>query len=206
LSVDRNPYSQAVARNWPIAMSRVHSIPAARWTICPCSRGEWVAARVPSGGIGSPWFASLPDEFGSKDFLQAIQGRWLIEVPDMTGFSKREHTHILAIITRRNDPYRASYGRLTEDHPRVSVFAATSETDDYLQDPRGVRRYWPLRCGSIDLDALHAVRGQVFAEAVQAIKTRPRGMSFQRSQLWTNSASASQKIRGKGRCCGIATL
>jgi len=61
--------------------------------------------------LGHPWFASLPDEFGSKDFLQAIQGRWLIEVPDMTGFSKREHTHILAIITRRNDPYRASYGR-----------------------------------------------------------------------------------------------
>jgi len=57
----------------------------------------------------------------------------------------------------------------------VSVFAATSETDDYLQDPRGVRRYWPLRCGSIDLDALHAVRGQVFAEAVQA---------YQNSATW----------------------
>jgi len=33
----------------------------------------------------------------------------------MTGFSKREHTHILAIITRERS-LPASYGRLTEDH------------------------------------------------------------------------------------------
>ena len=72
--------------------------------------------------------------FGDKDFLQAIQGAWIIEIPDMTGFSRREHSQILATISIRTDVYRRSYGRYTEQHPRVAVFAATSETDDYLSD------------------------------------------------------------------------
>ncbi len=84
----------------------------------------------------------------------------------MTGFGKREHSQILATITIRNDRYRASYGRYVENHPRGCIFAATSEGDDYLQDIRGRRRFWPLRCTAIDLDALHAQREQVFAEAV----------------------------------------
>jgi predicted P-loop ATPase len=108
--------------------------------------------------------------FGDKDFLQAIQGHWLVEIPDMTGFSKREHTHILATLSNRNDIYRPSYGRHTMEHPRVTVFAATSETDDYLQDVRGRRRYWPLRCSEISLDTLRNQRNQIFAEAVHRYK------------------------------------
>lgn len=120
--------------------------------------------------LGSPWYASLPEGFGTKEFLQAIQGRWLIEIPDMTGFSRRDHNHIIATITTRTDVYRAAYGRYVEEHPRSCVFAATSETDDYLEDIRGRRRYWPLRCTDIDVDLLRAIRTQVFAEAVRAYK------------------------------------
>jgi putative DNA primase/helicase len=46
------------------------------------------------------------------------------------------------------------------------MFAATSETDDYLQDSRGIRRYWPVRCQTIDLEVLRAQREQIFAEAL----------------------------------------
>jgi predicted P-loop ATPase len=120
--------------------------------------------------LAEPWFASIQIAFGEKDFFQAIQGYWLIEVPDMSGFSRREHTQILATITTRTDVYRKSHGRITEEYPRVTVFAATSETDDYLQDVRGRRRYWPLRCGEINLDALHGQREQIFAEAVVKYK------------------------------------
>jgi predicted P-loop ATPase len=48
------------------------------------------------------------------------------------------------------------------------VFAATSESDEYLRDYRGIRRYWPLRCGEINLTALAAARDQLFAEAFRA--------------------------------------
>lgn len=167
LGVDLTPYAMAVSRNWPIAMIARAYVPGCQVDTMPVLEGHQGRGKSRFlEALGTPWFKSLPMAFGDKDFLQAIQGAWLIEIPDMTGFSRREHTQILATITIRTDEYRRSYGRHTESHPRVAVFAATSETDDYLQETRGHRRYWPLRCHDINLDALRSQRDQVFAEAL----------------------------------------
>lgn len=171
LGVPADPYSIAVGRNWLISMVARAFKPGCQADHMPVLEGRMGTGKSSFlSMLGAPWFSALPEAFGSKDFFQAIQGQWLIEVPDMTGFSKREHSHIIAVITTRTDRYRASYGRRTENHPRQCLFTATSETDDYLQDSRGIRRYWPLRCQSIDLDALHAQRAQLFAEALVAYK------------------------------------
>jgi predicted P-loop ATPase len=167
LGVDHDEYTAAVARNWPVSMVARAYKPGCKVDTMPVLEGPMgVRKSTFLDVLASPWYAALSTAFGDKDFLQAIQGRWLVEIPDMTGFGRREHTQILAAITTRVDVYRRSYGRHTEEHPRVTVFAATSETDEYLQDRRGRRRYWPLRCGAIDLDALHEQRPQIFAEAV----------------------------------------
>jgi predicted P-loop ATPase len=167
LGVARSEYSQSVAVNWPVSMVARAYVPGCKVDTMPVLEGRQGLSKSSFLEIlGAPWYGSIPVAFGDKDFLQAIQGHWLVEIPDMTGFSKREHSQILATITIRNDIYRPAYGRYTVEHARTAIFAATSETDDYLQDTRGRRRYWPLRCTSIDLDALHAQREQIFAEAV----------------------------------------
>jgi putative DNA primase/helicase len=189
--VDRTEMSQAISRCWPIGMVARAFFPGVQMDNMPVLEGKMGRGKSSALSLlGGKWFASLPVAFGSKDFLQSIQGRWLIEVPDMTGFSKREHTQILATITTRDDSYRAPYARYPEDHPRVTVFAATSETDDYLQDRRGKRRYWPLRCHSLDLEALIAQRDQIFAEAV---------VEYRAGTLWhfdqTDDVEAEQNAR-----------
>jgi len=167
LGVELNAYSRAMGRNWLLSMVARAFRPGCQADHMPVLEGRMGVGKSSFlEALGAPWYSALPEAFGSKDFLQAIQGQWLIEVPDMAGFSKRDHAHIIAIVTTRTDRYRASYGRHTEDHPRACIFAATSENDDYLQDSRGIRRYWPIRCGSVDLDAFHAQREQLFAEAV----------------------------------------
>jgi putative DNA primase/helicase len=171
LGVVLGPYSRAVGRNWLLSMVARAYRPGCQADHMPVLEGRMGVGKSSFLALlGAPWYSSLPEAFGSKDFLQAIQGQWLIEVPDMAGFSRREHTHIIAVVTTRTDRYRASYGRHTEDHPRQCVFAATSETDDYLQDSRGIRRYWPLRCQSIDLEAFASQREQLFAEAVSVFQ------------------------------------
>jgi predicted P-loop ATPase len=167
LGVERNPYNDAIARNWPISMVARAYKPGCQVDTMPVLEGKMGRGKSTFlAELANPWFAALPIAFGNKDFLDAIQGQWLIEIPDMSGFSKREHTQILATITTRVDVYRKVYGENTESRPRVTIFAATSETDDYLQDSRGRRRYWPLRCGDISLDALRGQREQIFAEAI----------------------------------------
>jgi putative DNA primase/helicase len=167
LGTVRNAYNDAVARNWPISMVARAYDPGCQVDTMPVlegkmGRGKSSFLRI----LAEPWFAAIQIAFGEKDFFQAIQGLWLIEVPDMSGFSRREHTQIIATISNQNDVYRQSHGRNTEDHQRVTIFAATSENDEYLQESRGRRRYWPLVCGDINLEALRNQREQIFAEAI----------------------------------------
>jgi predicted P-loop ATPase len=168
LGVERNEYTMAVARNWPIGMVARAFVPGCKMDTMPVLEGtQGLRKSSFLEALGSPWYASIPTAFGEKDFLRDIQGNWLVEIPDMTGFSRRDSSHILATLAIQNDVYRAPYGRRTLSHPRVATFAATSESRNYLRGLRGRRRYWPLSCTAIDLDVLRAQKDQIFAEAVK---------------------------------------
>jgi predicted P-loop ATPase/5S rRNA maturation endonuclease (ribonuclease M5) len=211
LGADRNLYNDAVARNWPISMVARAYQPGCQVDTMPVlegrmGRGKSSFLKV----LADPWFASIPIAFGEKDFFQAIQGRWLIEVPDMSGFSKREHSQILATIVNREDVYRKSHGRITEEHPRVTVFAATSENSEYLQEARGRRRYWPLICGYINLETLYQQREQIFAEAVAEYRNgaswheMPEGTDEQQlarasRDIWTDTVLAYANSYGDNK-------
>ena len=171
LGVTKTAYTMAVGRNWLISMVARAYVPGCQVDHMPVLEGLSGAGKSSALAIlGGPWYKAAPQAFGSKEFLEAIQGAWLTEIPDMVGFGRREHSQIISAITTRSDVYRASYGRIAEEHPRTTIFAATSETDEYLDDTRGKRRYWPLRCTAIDLDLLKALRDQLFAEATAAFK------------------------------------
>lgn len=167
LGVALTPFTQAVARNWLISMVARAYRPGCQADHMPVLEGRSGAGKSSALAIlGGEWYKAAPQAFGTKAFLEVILGAWLVEIPDMVGFGKREHSEIISAITTRTDCYRAAYGRHAEDHPRATIFAATSETDEYLQDSRGERRYWPLHCTEIRLDALREQREQLFAEAV----------------------------------------
>jgi putative DNA primase/helicase len=118
--------------------------------------------------VGGPWYAAIDEAAGSKDFLQALRGKWVVELCELNSLSKSESSHVKGMLSRQIDTYRASYGRRTTDIPRQCVFAGTTNTDNWLADDTGGRRFWPIVCGDIDLKGLAAARDQLFAEAVVA--------------------------------------
>ena len=68
---------------------------------------------------------------------------------------------------RRDDRFRAAYGKFARSVPRSVVFAGTTNRTAFLIDPTGNRRYWPIVVGKeFDLDAAAANRDQYWAEAV----------------------------------------
>jgi hypothetical protein len=176
LGCANTPYTQAVGSNWLISMVARAYRPGCQCDHMPVLEGPQGRGKSSALAIlGGEYYRAAPQAFGSKEFFEVIQGAWLIEIPDMVGFGRREHSQIISAITTRSDSYRASYGRHVQEHPRTVIFAATSETNEYLQDSRGIRRYWPLECNDINLPALACAREQLFAEAVAAFK---RGASW----------------------------
>ena len=83
--------------------------------------------------------------FEGKEASELIQGKWIIEVAELSAFNKTETNIIKGFITRQTDTFRAAYGKGTKDYPRKCVFIGTTNSDEYLKDATGERRYWPLR-------------------------------------------------------------
>jgi len=116
--------------------------------------------------LGEPWFIELHERVASKDFKEALQGQWLIEIAEMDAFKGADMSRVKAEITNLDDYYRETYGRRAQSHPRQCVFAGTTNKQDWPRDETGARRFWPIACGRIELDVLRVDRDQLFAEAL----------------------------------------
>ena len=119
---------------------------------------------------GEDWFTDELPELGSKDAAIHMQGVWIVEIAELDAIGRAEVSRIKAFLTRTTDRFRPPYGRYTVEVPRQCVFAGTVNPDTYLRDETGNRRFWPLRCGSIDIAALARDRDQIWAEAVHRFR------------------------------------
>jgi predicted P-loop ATPase len=116
------------------------------------------------------WFADEIADLGGKDAAQDLRGKWIIELAELSAMRRGDIERTKAFMSRATDHYRPSYGRRSLDFPRQCVFAGTTNADAYLADETGNRRFWPVRVGTIDLEALRRDRDQLWAEAVVAFK------------------------------------
>ena len=101
----------------------------------------------------------------AKELMEQTEGKWIAEIGDFAGLSKRDAEHVKQMLSRQSDEARLSYGRLREGRPRQFVLLATTNQSAYPTDPTGNRRFWPVKLGKIDIDAIERDRDQLWAEA-----------------------------------------
>lgn len=165
-------YVRAAARkSFTAAVARVMR-PGCKWDYVPVLIGkQGIGKTTFLREIGHGWYSDNLQTFSGKEAIETIQGVWINEIGEMTGYSKSENNVIKQFISRQFDSYRRPYGRNVEQYPRQGVFFGTCNEHDFLKDPTGNRRFWPISCGVIPprksiWDDLPGEVNQLWAEAL----------------------------------------
>jgi putative DNA primase/helicase len=99
--------------------------------------------------LGKTWFSDSLYTLSGKDAYEQLQGYWILELSEMAATRKAEIEQIKQFISKQEDNYRAAYARRAQSHPRQCAFFGTTNDDDFLRDPTGGRRFWPVRVTDI---------------------------------------------------------
>lgn len=94
--------------------------------------------------LGRGWYS---DSFGTvqgKEAYEQIQGVWLVEIAELAGLKKAEADAIKHFMSKQVDRFRVAYGKRADNFPRQCIFFATTNDWDFLNDPTGNRRFWPV--------------------------------------------------------------
>lgn len=142
------PYTRAVTRkSFAAAVARAMS-PGVKYDTMPVLTGaQGMGKTTLIQKMGGAWFTNSIESFEGKEAAELLQGVWIVEIGEMSAYNKSEVDTIKGFLSRTEDHYRAAYARKTEKHPRRCVFFGTSNFYDYLKDPTGGRRFWPIDCG-----------------------------------------------------------
>ncbi|WP_249934964.1 VapE domain-containing protein [Azotobacter chroococcum] len=165
--VPMSPYSMKVGKRWLIsAVARVMRPGCKADAVLILEGAQGAGKSTALSILGGEWFMDTPFNLGDKDGFQVIRGKWIVELGELDSFNKAESTRAKQFFSASVDTYRESYGRRVLDVPRQCVFAGTTNQEEYLKDTTGNRRYWPVTCQKVELEALRELRDQLWAEAV----------------------------------------
>lgn len=104
----------------------------------------------------------------SKDAKGSIRGMWIVEMDEIEQMLRQDVENVKSFLSTDVDKYRPPYGTKDLPFPRSCIFMGTTNDSNYLRDPTGDRRFYPIVCTRADFDWIVANRDQLWAEAMAA--------------------------------------
>lgn len=147
LGADDTKYVRDVTKSWlKAAVARVMN-PGVKYDYCIVLSGpQGIGKSTILYRLGRSWYNDSLTSFQGKDAMELLIGSWIVELSEMQASTKADNDMIKAFLSRREDKFRAPYGRRTEIFPRQCVFAATTNDSIFLKDRTGGRRFMPVFC------------------------------------------------------------
>ncbi|WP_312613793.1 VapE domain-containing protein [Oscillibacter sp.] len=106
-----------------------------------------------------------------KDTSRRCTSAWVVELGEVETTLRSDLERLKAFITAERDEYRLPYGKADQVLTRRTSLIATCNTDRFLIDPTGSRRFWTVPISHIDLDALNEFDFlQLWAEVASWVK------------------------------------
>jgi len=166
---DDNPYTRQVGALVIRAMVRRSMQPGCKYDHMlilqgPQGCGKSTVCVILAGG--EDWHkAGLQLGDDAKKVIEQTGGIRVAEIEELVG-AWRGQDPIKGQITCQADRARLSYDRKVSTVPRQFIMIGTTNEERFLRDLTGARRYWPVRVGNIDTEALQRDRDQIVAEAM----------------------------------------
>jgi putative DNA primase/helicase len=160
-------FAAAAVRNVLVAAAMRQQRPGSKFDHCLVLYGAQGIGKSTAlmALFGVDYVTSLHGDIGSKDALELGDGALCLELDELATLGKSQREAVKAFLSRPVDRFRESYGRFAKARPRRFVVIGTTNADDFLTDPSGERRFWPIRCDAIDLAWIYGNREQLWAEA-----------------------------------------
>lgn len=163
------PYERAVGPRWFISLVARAMSPGCQADCTLVLEGEQGRGKTRAfrALVRDPnWYAESACGVDNKDFLENLRGVWLMGFDELDSLTRASLTKVKTTLTRTIDKYRKSYGRRSTHFPRACGFCGSTNSSQYLNDPTGARRFWPIKVlREIDVQRIVDDRDQLWAEA-----------------------------------------
>jgi predicted P-loop ATPase len=158
--------------------------------------------------LANGWFGELSGNVHKRqEMVESMQGVWIMEIPELQGFSRSDVNDIKAFISARSDKTRLAYDRRAQVFERQTIMLATTNDDTYLRDQTGNRRFWPIEVTvpQINIKKLKKHLPQIWAEATavysamrekQPHGTLPLYLSDDAARVEAEARQADRRVEG----------
>lgn len=187
LGATDNSYNRDVARLMCIAaVTRVYE-PGHKFdyaVILEGSQGKGKSTFIRT--LAKHWFSELDGDFhDGKEMVEKMQGSWILEMPELSGFNRADVRSIKAFISRQFDKVRLAYDPRASVFKRQCILIGSTNDRQYLKDDTGGRRFLPVPTdvASIDIARLSKNVDQIWAEAYQMYREMREAYPIERGEL-----------------------
>lgn len=134
-------------------------------TLIGTKQGEGKSTFLKWCAMDDDWYGELKT-FDYQKGAEALNGKWIVEIPELAALRKSEVEEVKAFISQQRDHYRRPYDRTISDIKRKCVMAGTTNALQFLSDPTGNRRFLPIEVHSAGED-LYDREAEIRAEIEQ---------------------------------------